>query len=132
MHYLHAALSETLRLYPAVPLDAKHCMSDDTLPDGFEVKKGDLVSYQPFAMGRMKFLWGEDAEEFRPERWLNEGGNFEPVSPFKFTASRQMKIIAAMLLYFFKFESSAHGSVNYRSMLTLQIDGGLCIRAMHR
>jgi cytochrome P450 len=39
------------------------------------MRKGDLVSFQPYVMGRMKFLWGEDAEQFRPERWL-----------FKFTA----------------------------------------------
>ena len=45
-----------------------------------------MVNYQPYPMGRMKFLWGDDAEEFRPERWLNEEGVFVPESPFKFTA----------------------------------------------
>lgn len=45
-----------------------------------------MIIYQPYAMGRMKFLWGEDAEVFRPERWLNEDGVFEPENPFKFTA----------------------------------------------
>lgn len=66
--------------------DGKLCFSDDILPDGYSVKKGDLVSYQPYAMGRMKHLWGNDAEEFRPERWLNENGIFQLESPFKFTA----------------------------------------------
>lgn len=66
--------------------DVKYCFSDDNLPDGFSLNIGDIVNYQPFAMGRMKFLWGDDAEEFRPERWLNEDGVFEPESPFKFTA----------------------------------------------
>jgi cytochrome P450 len=56
--------------------DAKICFSDDTLPDGYSVKKGDMVSYLPYAMGRMKFIWGDDAEEFRPERWLDENGIF--------------------------------------------------------
>lgn len=45
-----------------------------------------MVAYQPYAMGRMKFIWGDDAEEFRPERWLNEEGKFQQESPFKFTA----------------------------------------------
>ncbi|KAL3571899.1 hypothetical protein D5086_025803 [Populus alba] len=112
MHYLHAALTETLRLYPAVPVDAKVCFSDDTLPDGFNVRKGDMVAYQPYAMGRMKFIWGDDAEEYKPERWLNEDGVFQQESPFKFTAFqagpriclgkefayRQMKIFAAVLM----------------------------------
>ena len=66
--------------------DAKICFSDDTLPDGLSVRKGDMVCYQPYAMGRMKFIWGDDAEEFRPERWLDENGLFCPESPFKFTA----------------------------------------------
>ncbi|XP_062008640.1 cytochrome P450 704C1-like isoform X2 [Rosa rugosa] len=89
MQYLHAALTETLRLYPAVPVNAKVCFSDDTWPDGFSVKKGEMVVYQPYAMGRMKYLWGDDAEEFRPERWLDENGIFQPESPFKFTVFQQ-------------------------------------------
>ena len=66
--------------------DVKCCFSDDTLPDGYAVKKGDMVNYQPYPMGRMEFLWGADAEEFRPERWLDDDGVFVPESPFKFTA----------------------------------------------
>ena len=62
------------------------CFSDDTWPDGFSVKKGDMVLYQPYAMGRMKFIWGDDAEEFRPERWLDENGLFQDESPYKFIA----------------------------------------------
>jgi len=36
-------------------------------------------------MGRMEYLWGSDAKEFRPERWL-QNGLFQPESPFKFAA----------------------------------------------
>ncbi|KAL6882674.1 hypothetical protein ACP4OV_011364 [Aristida adscensionis] len=147
MHYLHAALTETLRLYPAVPIDVKYCFSDDTLPDGYAIKKGDMVNYQPYPMGRMKFLWGDDAEEFRPERWLDDDGVFVPESPFKFTAFqagpriclgkefayRQMKIFAAVLLYLFRFEMwDANGTVGYRPMLTLKMDRPLYVRALFR
>ncbi|KAJ6749598.1 hypothetical protein OIU85_000254 [Salix viminalis] len=34
MQYLQAAISETMRLYPPVPVDTKACKSDDVLPDG--------------------------------------------------------------------------------------------------
>ncbi|CAM0902203.1 unnamed protein product [Alopecurus aequalis] len=147
MHYLHAALTETLRLYPAVPIDAKYYFSDDTLPDGYAVKKGDMVNYQPYPMGRMKFLWGDDAEAFRPERWLDDDGMFVPESPFKFTAFqagpriclgkefayRQMKIFAAVLLYLFRFEMwDRNSTVGYRPMLTLKMDGPLFVRATPR
>jgi cytochrome P450 len=63
------------------------------MPDGYSVRKGDLVSFQPYVMGRMKFLWGEDAEQFRPERWLDENGNFKKESSFKFTAFQVWTIL---------------------------------------
>ncbi|KAH7863137.1 hypothetical protein Vadar_013771 [Vaccinium darrowii] len=147
MQYLHATLTESLRLYPAVPVDAKICFSDDTWPDGFSVRKGNMVAYQPYAMGRMKFIWGDDAEEFRPERWLDQNGIFQPESPFKFTAFqagpriflgkefayRQMKIFSAVLLGFFMFKlSDDKNVVNYRTMINLHIDGGLHVRAFCR
>ncbi|RZC87838.1 hypothetical protein C5167_028291 [Papaver somniferum] len=152
MHYLHAALAETLRLYPAVPVDAKICFSDDTLPDGYSVRKGDMVAYQPYAMGRMKYIWGEDAEEFRPERWLDQDGYFRGESSFKFTAFqlcsarrdlvsvwekknsyREMKIFAAILLGCFVFKMKDENKpVNYRIMLSLHIDEGLFLQASHR
>ncbi|XP_055828234.1 cytochrome P450 704C1-like [Solanum dulcamara] len=147
MQYLHASLTETLRLYPAVPVDGKVCLSDDTFPDGFRVRKGDAVAYQPWAMGRMKSLWGDDAEDFRPERWFDENGFFRQESPFKFTAFqagpriclgkefayRQMKIFSAVLLGTFRFKmSDEKRRVTYRTMLTLRIDGALHLHASYR
>ncbi|KAK3156969.1 hypothetical protein QOZ80_2AG0114460 [Eleusine coracana subsp. coracana] len=147
MHYLHAVLTETLRLYPSVPLDNKQCFSDDVLPDGSSVSKGDIVFYVPYAMGRMEYLWGKDADVFRPERWLDANGEFQPESPFKFSAFqagpriclgkefayRQMKIFAAVLLRFFVFRlRDEKASVNYRTMITLHIEGGLHLTATAR
>lgn len=43
------------------------------------------MSYMTYAMGRMTYIWGKDAEEFWPERWLRNG-IFRSESPFKFTA----------------------------------------------
>ncbi|KAK6145647.1 hypothetical protein DH2020_022467 [Rehmannia glutinosa] len=97
MQYLHAALTETLRLYPAVPVDGKNSNEDDVLPDGHKIKKGDGISYMPYAMGRMTYIWGEDAEEFRPGRWL-ENGVFQGESPFKFTAFQFNKLILVSCL----------------------------------
>ncbi|KAM5563554.1 cytochrome P450 94A2 [Rosa sericea] len=70
MVYTHAALCESMRLYPPVPIDGKEAVNDDVLPDGTKVKKGMAVSYHVYAMGRMEQIWGKDWAEFRPERWL--------------------------------------------------------------
>ncbi|XP_074570864.1 cytochrome P450 704C1-like [Curcuma longa] len=147
MQYLHAALTETLRLFPPGPVDSKVCFSDDTLPGGYTVRKDDVVFYQPYPMGRMEYLWGVDAEAFRPERWLNDDGIFQPESPYKFTAFqagprlclgkefayRQMKIFAAVLLRFFEFKLSEEGKVaRFKASMTLLIDGGLFLEARRR
>ncbi|GFY89995.1 cytochrome P450, family 704, subfamily A, polypeptide 2 [Actinidia rufa] len=146
MHYLHSALTETLRLYPAVPVDGRCVETDDTLPDGFKLKKGDGVYYISYAMGRMQYIWGDDAEDYRPERWLNNG-IFQPESPFKFIAFhagpriclgkdfayRQMKIMAMALLRFFRFKlADETKNVTYRTMFTLHINGGLHLCAVPR
>ncbi|XP_021821898.1 cytochrome P450 94A1-like [Prunus avium] len=70
MVYTHAALCESMRLYPPVAVDSKQAMKDDVLPDGTKVKKGMTVTYHVYAMGRMEEIWGEDWAEYRPERWL--------------------------------------------------------------
>ncbi|KAL0913880.1 hypothetical protein M5K25_017372 [Dendrobium thyrsiflorum] len=146
LQYLHAALAETLRLFPAVPLDGKFAEEDDELPDGFKVKKGDGIAYISYAMGRMSYLWGEDAEDFRPERWLRNG-TFQPESSFKFVsfhagpriclgkdfAYKQMKILAATLLHFFKFKLENESMVaTYKTMFTLHMDKGLPVILLHR
>ncbi|KQK19692.1 cytochrome P450 704C1 isoform X2 [Brachypodium distachyon] len=146
MHYLHAAITETLRLYPGVPVDGKMADEDDVLPNGYRVMKGDGMNYMIYAMGRMKYLWGEDAEEFRPERWL-VNAVFQHESPYKFVAFnagpriclgkefayRQMKIVAASLLHFFRFrlEDESKGPT-YKPMFTLHMDKGLHLFACPR
>ncbi|CAL0326867.1 unnamed protein product [Lupinus luteus] len=55
MVYTHAALSESMRLYPPVPMDDKDAMKNDVLPDGTIVKKGMSVAYHVYAMIGLSF-----------------------------------------------------------------------------
>ncbi|XVF05203.1 hypothetical protein REPUB_Repub05bG0151700 [Reevesia pubescens] len=73
MHYLHAALYESLRLFPPVQFDSKFAQEDDILSDGTFVRKGTRVTYHQYAMGRMERVWGPDCLEYKPERWLRNG-----------------------------------------------------------
>jgi cytochrome P450 len=75
--YLQYAIQETLRLHPPVPANARQAMRNTTLPVGggedgtkpVAVKKGQLVLFCVYAMHRRKDIWGEDVNEFKPERW---------------------------------------------------------------
>lgn len=82
LHYLHAAVYESMRLYPPVQFDSKFCVDDDVLPDGSFVKGGTRVTFHPYAMGRMEEIWGSDCLEFKPERWIRDGVFFHE-SPYK-------------------------------------------------
>ncbi|XP_002978645.2 cytochrome P450 704B1 [Selaginella moellendorffii] len=146
MQYLHAALTEALRLYPAVPLDTKQVIEDDTLPDGTKVRAGQFVSYVPYSMGRLEHIWGPDATEFKPERWLNSSGVYQPQSPYKFTtfqagprmclgkdsAYLQMKMTTVMLLKLFNFSLVEGQSLDYRMMAVLYIADGVQAKVTRR
>ncbi|KAH7298398.1 hypothetical protein KP509_25G041500 [Ceratopteris richardii] len=143
--YLHSAIAETLRLYPAVPRDGKVALEEDILPDGTHLKAGDQVVYVPYSMGRMPFIWGPDALAFKPERWIHDG-RFQPQSPFKFTAFQagprmclgkdaaylQMKLTAALLMRFFRFELVPNHPVEYRMMNVMTMKHGLKVNAVAR
>ncbi|KAF5341462.1 hypothetical protein D9758_013949 [Tetrapyrgos nigripes] len=76
MKYLRAFLNEVLRLYPAVPFDVRMSRVSTTLPNKnglpFCVSKDTLVIYSVFLMHRREDLWGPDALEFDPSRFLDE------------------------------------------------------------
>jgi fatty acid omega-hydroxylase len=71
MKYANAVFNETLRLYPSVPKNIKEARVNEVLPNGTKVKKGCMVVWSPYIMGRTEAIWGPDACEFKPERWLN-------------------------------------------------------------
>eukprot|EP01006_Ploeotia_vitrea_P037857 TRINITY_DN66181_c5_g10_i1.p1 TRINITY_DN66181_c5_g10~~TRINITY_DN66181_c5_g10_i1.p1 ORF type:complete len:590 (+),score=271.40 TRINITY_DN66181_c5_g10_i1:116-1885(+) len=68
--YTHAVISEALRLYPSVPKDMKFAVRDDVLPDGTRIPAGGPVTYFPWVTARLESVWGADAADFKPERWL--------------------------------------------------------------
>jgi cytochrome P450 len=114
LKYMEAFCMEVLRLHPSVPKEAKEVFEDDVLPDGTPVRKGDVVAFLPWSMGRDTDLWGKDAEEFRPERFLEETHdgkkNVMKPSPFKFIAFQvetlfvflSIKLFSVLLLSFYR------------------------------
>lgn len=76
--YTAAVFNESLRFYPPVPIELKESTADTTFPDGTWLPKGAVVMWATWAMGRSKDIWGDDADDFRPERWLIAGNEGQP------------------------------------------------------
>lgn len=83
--YLQYCLNEALRLYPVVPFNGRVAVKDTTLPRGgghdgespLYIPKGTFVDYFVFGAHRNPKYWGDDALEFKPERWAGRKNGFE-------------------------------------------------------
>jgi len=138
MPYLDAVMRETMRAYTTVPLMARRATEDAVLPvyepiigrDGMvineiHVPKGTLVHIAISAINVDEGIWGPDAKEWKPERWLEPlpdsvekarvpgilshqmtflAGNRSCIG-FKF-AQLEIKVTLAVLLSNFKFALS--------------------------
>ncbi|KAG2244525.1 hypothetical protein Bca52824_093612 [Brassica carinata] len=82
--YLHGAICEALRLYPPVPFQHKSPTKTDVLPSGHIVEANSKILFCLYSLGRMKTVWGEDASEFKPERWVSESGKSVHEPSYKF------------------------------------------------
>ncbi|KAJ7159063.1 cytochrome P450 monooxygenase CYP63 [Mycena crocata] len=76
MKYLKAVLNEALRLFPSAPLIARTSLNT---PLVIPASKQQALYFPPrtqvmmvsLLLHRRHDLWGDDADEFRPERWLD-------------------------------------------------------------
>ena len=80
--YLENVINEALRVAAPVPLNERVALRDTTIPRGggpkgdqpVFVPKGRQVLIATYAMQHRADLWGDDVEDFRPERWDDDGG----------------------------------------------------------
>lgn len=70
--FLHAVCNEVLRLHSPVTLTFRQA-SKATSICGQYVPKGTTIVLSAAAVNHSKELWGPDASEFKPERWLGPG-----------------------------------------------------------
>uniref|UniRef100_A0A5K1FZ90 Uncharacterized protein n=2 Tax=Nymphaea colorata TaxID=210225 RepID=A0A5K1FZ90_9MAGN len=145
--YLHAALSESLRLYPSVPIGQKGVIKEATLPSGTVVKPGMVIFYLIYAVGRMEWVWGKDCMEFKPERWIDENGKLRHENnSYRFLAFNggprtcigkdvafvQMKFAAALVLLNFEVRVVEGHPVAPLTSVILNMKRGLMVTVKER
>ncbi|KAI0688622.1 cytochrome P450 [Cytidiella melzeri] len=116
MEYLNHVVMESLRVFPPVPMTIRQAQKGDYV-DGVWIPKGTLFYVGIRVINTYKGFWGEDAEEFRPERWaeLEKVPAYHPTHSFqtfingphhcigKTMAIVEMKAVLAIMVANFKF-----------------------------
>ena len=71
-HYLHAVCNEVLRVFAPVPMTLRVADCDTSII-GHPVPRGTVIILPVAGVNVSKELWGPDAADFDPERWLGAG-----------------------------------------------------------
>ncbi|CAF3218671.1 unnamed protein product [Rotaria socialis] len=129
MNLLHAAMQETLRLYPPLVLLMRKVI-EPILYNGYVISKGDIAVVSPPIAHRISNVY-KNPEEFNPERFLGEnpedqkekfsyiafGGGRHSCLGEKF-AYLQVKTIWSILLRKFDFElCQEHPEPDYSALV---------------
>lgn len=120
--YLKNVVRETHRVTPISTIMSRQCIKEVVLPRGggkdgsspFYIRKGDVVEMNYRSTLRDREFWGEDADEFRPERWDNLkptweytpfGGGPRVCPGFRLAFAETAYIMVTILREFGKLES---------------------------
>lgn len=134
---LNMVINESLRLYPPATLLPRMAFEEIKLGD-LEIPKGLSIWIPVLAIHHSREIWGEDANEFRPDRFASKsfapGRHFLPFAAGprncigQSFALMEAKIILAMLISKFNFTISE----NYRHapvvVLTIKPKYGVQVR----
>jgi cytochrome P450 len=150
MPYLNGVMHEVLRLYPTVPMTGREAIRDTTIA-GQKIPRGTIISICPQSVNRSPEFWGDTADDFRPERWIDTdpvtgrqtpnkhggaGTNFAQITFLhgpracigKDFAKAEFRCAAAGLFGRFKAELQEGCVVKFGGTLTAQPVGGMPLR----
>ncbi|APP17004.1 MULTISPECIES: bifunctional cytochrome P450/NADPH--P450 reductase [Bacillus] len=71
LSYTRMVLNEALRLWPTAPTFSLYAKEDTVIGGKYPIKKNQSVNVLLPKLHRDQAVWGEDAEEFKPERFMH-------------------------------------------------------------
>ncbi|KGP72812.1 bifunctional cytochrome P450/NADPH--P450 reductase [Pontibacillus yanchengensis] len=133
LKYVRNILNESLRLWPTAPAFGLSAKEDTTIGDGIPFSKGETATVLIPELHRDKSVWGEDVEEFKPERFedpeaiphhaFKPFGNGQRACIGQQFAMHEATLVLGMLLQNFEFVDHTNYELKIKETLTLKPDG---------
>ncbi|VDC00549.1 unnamed protein product [Peniophora sp. CBMAI 1063] len=76
--YICAMVREVVRWRPVTPLGIPHVSTEDDCYEGYVIPKGTIVCANVWELNRDPEAFGANADDFNPERYLDEKGKLLP------------------------------------------------------
>ncbi len=83
LDYVRAILLESLRLWPTAPAFSVYPYEDETIGDGYFLKKGTFTTVLTLMLHRDPEIWGPDADAFNPDNFSREAEAARPAAAYK-------------------------------------------------
>ena len=133
LKYVRMILNEALRLWPTAPAFALMAEEDTVLAERYPLQKGDTMTVLIPKLHRDPGAWGEDAEDFRPERFerpekvphhaYKPFGNGQRACIGQQFALHEATLVLGMILKRFEFIDHTDYELKVKETLTLKPDG---------
>ncbi|KAH8825921.1 cytochrome P450 [Flagelloscypha sp. PMI_526] len=79
--FVHAVLRETLRWAPRSSIGFAHVAAEDDFYEGYYIAKGTMILPSIMGLNYDKTLYGDDADDYNPSRFIDEKGQLKDAVP---------------------------------------------------
>ncbi|KAI0183157.1 cytochrome P450 [Xylaria flabelliformis] len=136
LKYIEACIRETMRVQGPIGLLNRQPLRDTVIGGKYRVSKDDIVTCNIRGLHHDRRIWGEDADDFRPDRLMD--GRWEKLPPNawkpfgdgsrvcigRFFAEQEMVMATAMILQRFQISMvDPSYDLRMKSTLTVKPDG---------
>jgi len=132
LKYIRMILNETLRLWPTAPAFSLYAKKDTLLAGKYPLKEGESVTVLIPKLHRDTSVWGQDVEEFRPERFEDPSlvpydaykpfGNGQRACIGQQFALQEAALVLGMVLRYFEIIDHTDYQLKVKESLTLKPD----------